>query len=61
MNTHLINRKAVKELALEVCKTSHNGQFTRVGKEFLERINAKFEELVKTEIQATTSDGKTLK
>ena len=59
--TPLLNRKAVKELALEICKTSHAGQFTRVGKEFLDRVNAHIEVYIRSEIHRHPSIGKTLK
>ena len=36
-NTPLINRKAVKQMALDLSKANQGGKFTRVGSEFLIR------------------------
>ena len=54
-----IIRKAVKELALrEAEKRAHN--FTRVGKSFLDDIDAQLLLLVQRKVRAHPSKGKTL-
>jgi hypothetical protein len=58
--TPLINRSAVKKIALEYSATNKNGKFTRVSKDFLERINAKLRVMIESEVQSHPSIGKTL-
>jgi hypothetical protein len=59
--TPYINRAAIKKLALDYAKANRAGRFTRVGKEFFERINSKVRNLVTSEVQSHPSIGKTLK
>jgi hypothetical protein len=59
--TH-INAKAVRELALHLASAHRPAQgFTRVSKEFLERIDAKVRNLVLNEVKTHPSKGSTLK
>jgi hypothetical protein len=59
--TH-INAKAVRELALHLASAHRPAQgFTRVSKEFLERVDAKVRNLVLNEVKAHPSKGTTLK
>jgi hypothetical protein len=59
--THL-NAKAVRELALHYAST-HRAQvkFTRVSKDFLERIEYKLRAIVLHEVKTHPSRGTTLK
>ena len=59
--TPYINKAAVKKLALEYAKANRAGRFTRVGKEFFERINAMVRNVITNEVQRHPSIGKTLK
>ena len=61
MSTPLINRSAVKKMALNLSETTKAGKFTRVSSEFLDRINAKVAATVRSEVQSHPSVGKTLK
>jgi hypothetical protein len=57
-----INAKAVRELALHLASAHRPTQgFTRVSKEFLERIDAKVRNLVLNEVKTHPSKGSTLK
>jgi hypothetical protein len=56
----LLNKSKVKQLALEVSKSTRNGRFTRVGQTFLERIEAQVAAVVRGEVQRHPSKGKTL-
>jgi hypothetical protein len=56
----LLNNSKVKNLALEVSKTTRNGRFTRVGQSFLARIEAQVAALVRAEVLRHPSKGKTL-
>jgi hypothetical protein len=58
--TPLINKAAVKKLALKLSKENRAGKFTRVGSEFITRIHAKLEQSIRSEVQAHPSVGKTL-
>jgi hypothetical protein len=58
--TPLLNRAAVKKLALEVAGQSRAQGFTRVGMSFLERIQAKTAAAVREEVRLHPSKGKTL-
>jgi hypothetical protein len=58
--TPLLNRSSVKKLALEFSQKNRAGKFTRVSKDFLERVNRKLAELIASEVQAHPSVGKTL-
>ena len=57
----ILNRKAVKELALAVSKTQRSGRFTRVSAEFVERIEAMTRRMIEREIREQPSLGVTLK
>jgi len=59
--TPLLNRSAVKKLSLHVSETERAGKFTRVSKEFMERINARLNNVIREEIHRHPSVGKTLK
>jgi hypothetical protein len=61
MNTPLLNRSAVKKLALHISQEQKAGKFTRVGTEFLVRINSRLHNMVAEEVQRHPSIGKTLK
>jgi hypothetical protein len=61
MNTPLINRQAVKRMALGLSKVDRAGRFTRVGGEFLIRIHSRLAALIKEEVHRHPSIGKTLK
>lgn len=60
MNTQLINRSAVKKMALQLSADTRSGKFTRVGSSFLEKINAKVDAMIRSEVQTHPSVGKTL-
>jgi hypothetical protein len=60
-NTPLINRQAVKRMALELSKANRAGKFTRVGSEFLIRVNARLAAFIREEVHRHPSVGKTLK
>jgi len=60
MNTSLINRSAVKKMALQLSVDTRNGKFTRVSASFLEKINAKVDAAIRSEVQTHQSVGKTL-
>jgi hypothetical protein len=60
-NTPFINRRAVRQLALDYAKANRAGRFTRLGKSFFERIDAKVRNIVTSEVQSHPSIGKTLK
>lgn len=56
----LINRKAVKEFALGVSAVRAH-RFTRVSNDFLESIDFKVRDIIRREIMALPSKGKTIK
>jgi hypothetical protein len=57
-----INAKSIRELALHLASAHRPAQgFSRVSKEFLERIDAKVRNLVLNEVQSHPSKGTTLK
>jgi hypothetical protein len=56
----LINQSKVKALALAVSASNRNGRFTRVGKSFLQRIEAHVAAAVRGEVHRHPSKGKTL-
>jgi hypothetical protein len=60
MLTPLINRQAVKRHALAYCE-ANRPRFTRVSKQFLERIDTYVKNKVNDEIHRHPSLGKTLK
>ena len=61
MNTPLINRQAVKRMALELSKANRAGKFTRVSGEFLIRMNSRLNTFIQEEVHRHPSIGKTLK
>jgi hypothetical protein len=58
--TPLLNRAAVKAMALAIASDSRAQGFTRVGMSFLERIQAKTAAAVREEVLLHPSKGKTL-
>lgn len=58
---NIINRSAVKKLALQLSRDTRAGKFTRVSKEFLDKVNVRLESIIRTEVQSHPSIGKTLK
>ena len=58
--TNLINRSAVKKMALEIAKTNKPA-LTRVSAEFTERANAALAEWVKQQIETHPNEGKTIR
>jgi len=61
MSTNLINKKAVKHMALELSKSTRAGKFTRVSGEFLIRMNSRLNAFIQEEVHRHPSIGKTLK
>ena len=57
----LINVTEVKRLALAVSQQQRNGKFTRVSKQFLDRIESKVRVSIAYEVGTHPSIGKTLK
>lgn len=55
----LINRKKVKEFALEMAK-SRAHKFTRVGSEFLIKCEANLKEFIRNSVRRLPSKGKTI-
>ncbi len=55
-----LNRKKVKETALEIARASRAQPFERVGRTFLERIEAAVREAIAREVRTHPSRGKTL-
>lgn len=60
-NRKLVNSSAIKKLALGISESTRNGKFTRVSNDFLDRISDKVAALVREEVTAHPSLGKTLK
>ena len=61
MSTPLINRQAVKRIAIELSKAHRAGRFTRVSGEFLIRMNSRLNAFIQEEVHRHPSIGKTLK
>lgn len=59
--TPFINRSSVRRFALDYSKTNRAGKFTRVGKSFFERVDAKIRNIISSEVQSHPTVGKTLK
>ncbi len=59
IRVRLINRKYVKEFALEMSK-SRAHKFTRVGGEFLLKCEANMKEFIRNYIRSIPSKGKTI-
>lgn len=57
----LINRKRVKEFALETAKSTRAQKFTRVGGEFFLKCEANLKEYIRSHIRSIPSKGKTIK
>lgn len=57
----LINKKHVKQYALEVSKSCRSGKFTRVSEEFLIYIDARVREEINRYIKQLPSVGVTIK
>lgn len=58
---NIISRANVKKLALEVSQQNRAGKFTRVSKDFLDRIEAITKRAIVSEVQRHPSVGITLK
>ena len=58
--TPYINRSSVKKLALHYSEVNRARKFTRVSKDFLERINARVAAMISDEVHRHPSVGKTL-
>ena len=61
METNLINRSAVKNVALKYALNNNKSHLTRVSADFLERVNAAVDEFIKTQVTSQPDDGKTIK
>jgi hypothetical protein len=59
--TPLINRQAVKRMALSLSKSMRAGQFSRVSNDFLVRIHSRLSAIIREEVHKHPSIGKTLK
>ncbi len=59
VQVHLINRKHVKEFALEMAKDRAH-KFTRVGGEFLLKCEGRLKEFVRVYVRSLPSKGKTI-
>ena len=59
VKVHLINRKHVKEFALEMAK-SRAHKFTRVGGEFFLKCEANMKEFIRNYVRSIPSKGKTI-
>lgn len=55
-----LNRSRVKRTALEIAASTRGTRFTRVGKSFIERIEAKTRAAIREEVRLHPSKGKTL-
>jgi len=55
----LINRKAVKQFALETAK-GRSHEFTRVGAKFFIRCEASLKSFIRLEVKRLPSKGKTI-
>jgi hypothetical protein len=55
----MVNRRKVKEFALECAKNRHR-RFTRVGSAFYILCEANLKELIRNHIQRIPSKGKTI-
>ena len=58
---NIISRTNVKKLALEVSAQHRAGKFTRVSKDFLDRIEAITKRAIVSEVRRHPSVGNTLK
>jgi hypothetical protein len=60
MNTQLINRSAVKKIALQLCEDQQLA-WTRVSSDFLERANAALDAWIEQAVANQEPGGKTLR
>jgi hypothetical protein len=61
METNLINRSAVKKLALKYATEANKPQLTRVSAEFAVRANAALNAWIRNEVNGHPTDGKTIR
>ncbi len=59
VRVRLINKKHVKEFALEMAKDRAH-KFTRVGGEFLLKCEGRLKEFIRTYVRSLPSKGKTI-
>jgi hypothetical protein len=59
VTVRLINRKRVKEFALDMAKTRAH-KFTRVGGEFFLKCEANMKEFIRNHVRSIPSKGKTI-
>jgi hypothetical protein len=59
VKVHLINRKHVKEFALEMAKGRAH-KFTRVGGEFFLKCEANLKAFIRNHVRSIPSKGKTI-
>ncbi len=59
VKVHLLNRKRVKEFALEMAKDRAH-KFTRVGGDFLLRCEGQLKSFIRNEVRRLPSKGKTI-
>lgn len=60
MSTPLINKAAVKKMALQLSKDTRAGKFTRVSTQFLDRVNASVSAMIRSEVHRHPGIGKTI-
>ena len=56
----VLNKAQVKQLALSVSQQDRGGKFTRVGGDFINRIESKTRALIAAEVRAHPTKGVTL-
>lgn len=57
----LINKKNTREIALAYAEETRPGRFKAVSADFIDRLEAKFRNVIKDEVKRHPSLGKTLK
>jgi hypothetical protein len=60
-NRKLLNSSGIKKMALGLSEATRAGKFTRVSNDFLDRIADRLAVIVREEVAAHPSLGKTLK
>ena len=60
VTVQLINRKRVKEFALETAKSTRAQKFTRVGGSFFLQCESNLKEFIRAYIRRLPSKGKTI-
>jgi len=60
IKTKLINRKQVKQFALDVARSTRAQKFTRVGGSFFLQCEANLKEFIRNSIRRHPSKGKTI-